>query len=208
MVKIIISYPSEINNELSLVNELLATDIDYFHIRKPDFDAIKLEEYINAINIEFRYKLILHSNYYLTLKYDLGGIHLNQKSLSALVLEEESDRCFIEPLMLRNSQIEINGQNVNSVSYSAHGFSEIESLQFNTDYIFLSPIFDSISKPNYFSNFKDKDQLKESILLSNKNIIALGGVENNKIDTVKEIGFYGYAILGSFWHSKIHELND
>ena len=73
---------------------------------------------------------------------------------------------------------------------------------------FLSPIFDSISKTGYKSAFTDSlnkfIQLKPQVITSvkNKNIIALGGVDENKIELVRKVGFSGAAVLGAIWNSK------
>lgn len=199
MKKIIISHPTEIEHEIAHVNTLLDSNVNYFHIRKPQFEVNEMTNYIQSIDTCFHYKLIIHSHYHLIQKFDLGGIHLNQKSLSELILAEESDKCFIEPMLLKNNQIEINRVLPESVSYSAHSIEEIKNLQFKTDYVFLSPIFNSISKPNYKSKFKDFELLKGQLNDLKTSVVALGGVTENKIDLLTEIGFKGYALLGSYW---------
>ena len=74
--------------------------------------------------------------------------------------------------------------------------------------IFLSPIFDSISKEGYKSNFSDRmhafTQLKPELMtaIKGKNVIALGGVDEDKIELVKKVGFAGAAMLGAIWNSK------
>ncbi len=67
------------------------------------------------------------------------------------------------------------------------------------EYAFLSPIFDSISKPGYKSNF-DLQEVKENV--KGKNIIALGGIDENKIELCSELGFAGVAVCGALWQSK------
>ena len=99
-------------------------------------------------------------------------------------------------------QIEINRQQPNIVTYSAHSISEVKDLVFDTDYVFLSPIFDSISKENYQSNF-DLIELKEDLKNVNDKIIALGGVTLSNVVDLKTAGFDGYAQLGDFWNNEI-----
>jgi thiamine monophosphate synthase len=38
--------------------------------------------------------------------------------------------------------------------------------------------------------------------VSGKNIIALGGIDEDKIALVRKIGFIGVAVLGAIWNSK------
>lgn len=200
MKQIIFSYPTPIKNELEKVNTLLMdNEIDFFHLRKPDFDRNDMKAYLNQIDERLHNKVILHSHYGLISKYDVAGINLNKKSLREMAIADEVDRCYIQPLVLNGNQIEINRIHPNMVTYSAHSFNEINSLPFDTDYVFLSPIYDSISKQGYESNFKEKDKLKQELNKTTKKVIALGGVTNDKINELKELGFYGYAQLGGFW---------
>ena len=80
-----------------------------------------------------------------------------------------------------------------------HSFKELEEHKEKYEYAFLSPIFDSISKVDYKSKF-DLKELKEKI--ANKNIIALGGIDEDKIKICSEMGFAGVAVLGAIWNSK------
>ncbi|MBI4929370.1 MAG: thiamine phosphate synthase [Bacteroidetes bacterium] len=77
------------------------------------------------------------------------------------------------------------------------------------DLFFLSPIFDSISKTGYKSKF-DLQEVK-SFLQKQKALpmgkglgwapIALGGIDEGKIETCRELGFAGVAVLGAIWNS-------
>jgi thiamine-phosphate pyrophosphorylase len=68
------------------------------------------------------------------------------------------------------------------------------------DYLFLSPIFDSISKQNYMSRFPESllYELKEKGVIHEK-VIALGGVNKENISKVEDYGFGGAAVLGGLW---------
>ena len=203
MKKIVVSYPIAFNRELELVNELLSGEVDFFHLRKPDFEETDMRLFLNQIDKVYRDKIILHSHYHLVNEFGLGGINLNKKALSQVCIESESNRCFIEPLLLKNGQIEVNRQSPEIVSYSAHSFEEIKHLDFKTDYVLLSPVYDSISKPGYESKFSDMEQLRSGLQNTGRNIVALGGVTHEKQDELKALGFFGYAILGDYWHKLI-----
>ena len=69
------------------------------------------------------------------------------------------------------------------------------------DYVFLSPIFDSISKEGYTSAFTSesiREAAEKGII--DKRVIALGGVDENNLLQVKDFGFGGAAILGGLWN--------
>ena len=69
------------------------------------------------------------------------------------------------------------------------------------DYVFLSPIFDSISKEGYASAFTSesiREAAEKGII--DKRVIALGGVDENNLLQVKDFGFGGAAILGGLWN--------
>jgi thiamine-phosphate pyrophosphorylase len=73
---------------------------------------------------------------------------------------------------------------------------------------FLSPVFDSISKQGYKSNFSDRlnkfIQFKPELMaaIKGKKIIALGGIDEDKIEMVRKVGFAGAAVLGAIWNNK------
>lgn len=198
MLKIILSYPEQIDNEVENLNqELLNTDIDFFYLNKPDFDYIQFKELIQLIDADLHYKIIIHSHYGLINEFDLAGINLDKKALSQLAYADEVDKCFIQPLVLNNKQIEVNRQQPNMVTYSAFSLSEITGLPFNVEYAFLSPIFDNESIKNSKPTIR-LSQLKESLKTVNTKVIALGGVTLEDEGQLKETGFSGMALFGAF----------
>ena len=83
---------------------------------------------------------------------------------------------------------------------SCHSLEEVDIKKDMADYVFLSPIFNSISKSGYNSAFS-KEELHNAMKqgkIDNK-VIALGGVSSANIDTVKDLGFGGAALLGDIW---------
>ena len=87
-----------------------------------------------------------------------------------------------------------------------HSLKELEECKEKYEYAFLSPIFDSISKVGYKSNF-DLQELKNSPLLTSRRgvggeVFALGGIDEHKIDICRQLGFAGVAVLGTIWNNK------
>jgi len=172
---------------------------DFLHVRKPDYSK---EEMINFLEMipAFHHKIVLHSHYELINEFEVAGINVNRKALGRLSYNDElTSACDIRELYVNEGQLVAYGTKPDLVSFSAHGYREIEDLPFKTDYIFLSPIFDSISKKGYQSSFNDPEILAAFLANSQKRIIALGGVNNDRIETCKSLGFDGYAMLGNIW---------
>jgi Thiamine monophosphate synthase len=162
-------------SEQERIIEFLANGIDFFHIRKPSLSVQELRDYLNVFPLEVRERLTLHANQSVALEMDLGGVHYNSKN-------PYPNSC---PTGLRKS-------------YSCHSLAEVENLRDTFDYVFLSPIYDSISKQGYKSHFSLED-LKTSKAINDK-VIALGGVSKDKFKELKDYGFGGAALLGALWH--------
>ena len=78
------------------------------------------------------------------------------------------------------------------------------------DYLFLSPIFASISKTDYPSHF-DLNELRElgRQKVIDRKVMALGGIDIDQIPQMRDCGFGGVVILGAFWqHFNLHETAD
>lgn len=182
---IVISSEVEVENEVQNVCQLFNCGLEYFHLRKYRRDEAEMGAFISSIPAEFHNRIITHSNYDITERFDLRGIHLNEENRSKL---KDFD----------NKKI---------VSTSFHSLEEIEENTHQYKYVFLSPVFDSISKPDYRSRFDLKSietrfQFWEVQKIKAPEVIALGGIDANNITAVKQAGFAGAAILGAIWNSK------
>jgi thiamine-phosphate pyrophosphorylase len=135
---------------------------------------------LKQIPTKFYPRIILHDAYDLRYKYAVGGLHFSTKK-RALATE-----------------ISIQG----TKSTSCHSIAELQNIDGQFDYAFLSPIFPSISKQGYEGNL---DMQAVQLYLQEQRTtkaIALGGIDNGKIAQIKEWGFDGYAKLGDVWKIK------
>jgi thiamine-phosphate pyrophosphorylase len=176
MKLIVISNPTNLNNEHEITCSLFDAGLKYFHLRKPDFSKNEMDNFLKQMPEKYFDRIVLHSHFELQEKYNLKGIHT-------------------KPHLQKTTLNEI------SISASFHSFKEIEECKEKYDYFFLSPIFNSISKENYKAAF-DRSELK-CFLDHNKerNIIALGGMDEHTIPDAIESGFNGVAVLGALWMS-------
>ena len=134
------------------------------NLRKPDFDYYQFKDFIQSIDEDLHYKVVIHSHYGLANKLNLAGICLNKKALSQIAYADEVDKCFIQPLVLKNRQIEINKCLPNMITYTGHSLSEIDELPFNIEYAFLSSDFENVPVGRIAS--------KEALRMANAKIIA------------------------------------
>lgn len=205
MIKILFTYPLKVANEAQRLEELMV-DYDYLHIRKPDYSQEKMEELLDALSPELLSRSVIHSHYYLVGRYELRGVNLNERVLPHVFDIHDTGSCEIQTLIRSGNQILINRQAVDAVTYSSHAVDEIQQLEIETDYVFLSPVFDSISKKGYSSQFKDVDGLKKALKTVKKKVIALGGIQGDlHQEMLEEYGFDGYAELGSVWKNELIE---
>lgn len=85
-------------------------------------------------------------------------------------------------------------------SRSCHSVAQLEEPS-EVVYSFLSPIFDSISKPGYMSRFSLEDPMLREVL-SRHNVMALGGVKPEYFEKLVAAKFAGAALLGYLWNPK------
>lgn len=174
---IAITTPNFIECEASVIPHLLQLGVDLVHIRKPSATSEQLALLLNSLPTWCYDQLVVHDCLELANKYNLKGVHLNR----------------------RNHTVPDNFKG--SVSMSCHSLEEVEIKKDMADYVFLSPIFNSISKNGYNSAF-NKEELHNAIKQGtiDKKVIALGGVSLANIETVKDLGFGGAALLGDIWY--------
>ena len=177
------------SSELAVLPQLFEAGLTVFHVRKPAWSRAELEAYLQAIPSRYYGRLVLHAYYELALHYPLKGIHLTAKARQDATLSQ----------LLR----QLPGR---SVSASFHSLEEVARHRRRYDYVFLSPIFDSLSKAGYRSGF---DLAEVAAFLQRlaarpayrPAVLALGGITAQNLGLVRPAGFAGAAVLGSIWQS-------
>lgn len=200
MKTIVISAQKTIEKETEIVTDLLKEGLTRFHLRKPHYSFKKMKDYLEKIPSEYHNKIIIHSNHKLALKYNLRGIHLTSKERGS------SFKTWFKIKSIKRKKRRL------TVSTSFNSISELEKYNDLFDYVFLSPIFDSISKKDYQSGFKEFS-LTSATQRSNYKVVALGGVDSHNIKNVHNMGFWGCGFLGTIWTSdspidKFKEIRD
>lgn len=176
MKKIAITLPSFVSAESDAIVKALVSGYDRVHIRKPGASVEAVEDLLRAIPAAYYPRLSIHDHLELAKTYGLGGVHLNS-------------RCSVIP----------SGFN-GLVSRSCHSLDEVRQYKNEVDYLFLSPIYDSISKEGYRSNFSlDQLRMAKDDGYIDEKVYALGGVTVDRFEELQSLGFGGAAMLGSVW---------
>lgn len=181
---IILSNPTTITNEIEIIHSLFEEGMELFHVRKPNSSEIEMAQFLHQIKMEFRKKIVLHNHHQIAEDFGINRIHLTEKSRKEIIksqLEEYKNTGFL-------------------FSTTTHSIEEFNALDNDFHYAFLSPVFPSISKENYYSKV---DLFSEIRKRTNFNIqlVALGGIEFGNIKKTIELGFDQVALLGTIWNS-------
>lgn len=171
--KIAFTTPEITGCEPQMIAAVLDAGWDMVHIRHPEASLTEIKSIIEALPQKYHSRLRLHGHFVLAAEFNLGGLHLNS-------------RCPQPPAFY-------NGP----LSRSCHTVAEVlDSKGF--DYVTLSPVFPSVSKPGYGStpvfttqDFSQIDKLAPTV------VIALGGVTPATLPLLADLPFGGFAVLGS-----------
>ena len=176
---VVISPPVNLRDERQRVKQLMEAGLEFFHVRKPEFNRRDTEQYLREYPWDMRKKMILHHDYDLVEPYDLRGIHITG----------------------RNKELGYEAAGLNKhISISCHHTAELANLGRNYTYAFLSPVLNSLSKQEYPSAFEFSGLKK--FFRENKKlppVIALGGIHPSCLGQIQGIGFSGVALLGAIW---------
>lgn len=176
MKLIVITSPLFLPDEAAHINALFEAGLEILHLRKPHSSADEVESLVQSVSEPFRNRIVLHEHFELVEQYGLKGIHLNARN----------------PMPPKGYH--------GHISRSCHSLQEVEEWKNVCDYVFLSPIYDSISKEGYGAHFTT-EQLQDARLrgLIDEKVVALGGICADNIPEVKSFGFGGVALLGDIW---------
>ena len=185
---IAITTPKVDDMDALLIKSLLEGGIDMVHLRKPESDIHECRQLLNVLTKEERGKIIIHDFPELYDEFSLKGIHIN-RNVSRL-------------------PDNYNGYKTRS----CHSLEEVKRYKDEYDYLFLNPIFDSISKIGYRAGFH-KEELQEASKkgIIDERVVALGGVTLESIAYLKGLKFGGVAMIGGIYNidglNRLKDLN-
>lgn len=183
MELVVISSPTLVPNEASTINALLDEGLSVFHLRKPEWSVSQMDSIVGKIKPEFRSRITVHSHHVKAEDWGLTRLHF--------------------PVALRSTireDVFVDIAQHKTISTSTHSISEFMELPKGFHYSFCGPVYRSISKPGYESDFLFNQDLIRSGQSATK-MFALGGIDESNIPHAVALGFQGIALLGAIWNS-------
>lgn len=180
MKTIVITPPHFIAEEINRLYEVSQLGVEAIHVRKP-----------NASEAEFE----------LFLEYLLKAVPASRVAVHAITPLCTRRRAITLhlPAAMRNFRNRPRSYG-RPFSTSAHTLEELKQLGGRYTYMFLSPIFPSISKPGYAREW-NRNALQQAVTGCACPVYALGGISPQRLPEVKRIGFAGVALMGAVWQS-------
>ncbi|MBV7528577.1 thiamine phosphate synthase [Chitinophaga sp. sic0106] len=173
----VITAPEAVPGEALLIQELAAAGASRILLRKPNWDATQYCQLLDKIDPKIYPQLLVRDNCWIYNTYQLAGVHWSGNARAAL-----------SPQQLHNWV-----RNHPASSTGVHSQSELEEAGILFDYLLLSPVYNSISKPDYQATFTGPAPE------SGAPILALGGIDVHNIGELPARNFSGAAVLGSIW---------
>ena len=177
---IVISAPEHVADEAQVINHLFEAGLTRLHLRKPGWDSEQLTQLLMQIDATHYPAISLHQHHELAGLFSIKRLHYTEQHRAATSAE-----------MLKAQLLE--GY---VLSTSVHSLNHIDTMA-SFSYVFFGPVFNSISKPGYNSTLPPGFSISKS--KPAPGIIALGGVHEHNLNTVKQMNFDGAAVLGTIW---------
>ena len=177
MKLIVVTAPTFFVEEDKIITALFEEGLDILHLRKPETPAMYSERLLTLIPQKYHKRIITHEHFYLQEEFSLMGIHLNTRNP-----KEPHD---------------YSGH----ISCTCHSLDEVRNKKHFYDYLFLSPIYNCITKTGVTSGFTAEElrQAEKSKIINSK-VMALGDITSDNILEIKDYGFGGAVIMGDLWN--------
>ncbi|MDR1667922.1 MAG: thiamine phosphate synthase [Bacteroidales bacterium] len=179
MQLVIITHDTLFAGEADILNRLFDAGMECLHLRKPAFPASVSRQLLQQIDKAYHSRVVLHDHFELLREFPVRGVHLNSRN-------------------------PVCPPDVEAVSRSCHSIACLRTQQrISGMTLFLSPIFDSISKKGYTATFTHEELLLAGQNgLINRKVMALGGISEATIPRIAAYGFGGVAVLGALWNDR------
>lgn len=167
---IAVTTPGPLPGEAALIRRMLYGGIHRVHVRKPEATEQYVRALLDEIPAQLHSRISLHDYHCLINAFPGVHVHLNARNPHPPACGPWSRSC--------HAEVEL------------HLYSQAQ-------YLFLSPVFDSISKPGYTAGFGAMH------ISANVPVVALGGVTPQRFEELRLRGFAGAAMLGWLWEGDL-----
>lgn len=177
MKLIAMTTPTFFVEEDQIITALFEEGLDILHLRKPETPPMYSERLLTLIPQKYHKRIVVHDHFYLQEEFGLMGIHLNERN--------------------PNEPHDYSGH----LTSSCQTLEEVKVKKRFYDYVLLYHVFDGISPSAMPAGFT-LDELKVAAKshLIDSHVMALGGVCEKNIRTIKKLGFGGAVLLGDLWN--------
>lgn len=179
--------------EHAVLAEFFTAGLERYHIRKPEWPAQVLQNFIRVVPEQWRSRLVLHQHHELAVELGCGGVHW--KDSEGRARPPGAPRFLGGPAGLAGL----------FASRSCHTLSSLSAALGRFDSVFFSPVFPSISKPGYgpAATMNEVAELlaRRTEAQRQTAVVALGGIAPDKVSQCAESGFDGVAVLGALWQA-------
>ncbi|MBT3301841.1 MAG: thiamine phosphate synthase [Bacteroidetes bacterium] len=182
---IVLSSGHRVKDEAKILTAMFEEGMTHLHLRKHGYPRHKIEELLNSIPEKYHQQIILHSHLEFANKFNIGGIHITRKKRKNWLF-----------LFFTVSKFKKKPGFILTTSY--HSTRKIENAPKYYSYFLLNSLFGSIHKGGRHA-YKEPDKLKEFLRATNRDIVALGGIDLINIKSVTEIGFRAVGLHGGIW---------
>ena len=176
MKLIVVTAPTFFVEEDKIITALFEEGLDILHLRKPETPAMYSERLLTLIPEKYHKRIITHEHFYLQEEFSLMGIHLTPAIPKS-------------PTTIRPHQLHLPFTGRSAEQEAFH------------DYLFLSPIYNCITKSGVTSGFTAEElrQAGKSKVIDSR-VMALGGITPDNILEIKDYGFGGAVVMGDLWN--------
>jgi thiamine-phosphate pyrophosphorylase len=177
---------NDLPDQHKMLEILLFSGNETLHLRPGTMDRAAFRQFLLLLPVRALSRIVIHGYYGLAAELNLKGIHLTEKARTE-----------------GNWKTQAGPEFKGSVSASLHQLTDISLLGLQTNYVFLSPVFPSISKSGYIPQLKTEEIT--SFLIQQRSpvpVMALGGIDEQRILTAKAMGFQGAVLHGVLLQSE------
>jgi thiamine-phosphate pyrophosphorylase len=169
-----------------IISQAIDGGVETVQLREKGLSTVELYNLATDIREITRDKganLIINDRVDIALAVDADGVHLGWQSLGIVIVRK----------MIGQDKL---------IGFSAHNLQEAEKAENSgADYVTISPIFDTAYKDYFIEPLGTEkiEKIKEEIDIP---VIALGGINENNVNSVLENGADGIAVISAILQSK------
>lgn len=182
---VVLSPPESAPQEIEVLEALLSAGLERYHVRKPGWSRDQTDAWLAELPNAWRPRIVLHRPGDLVQRHGLGGGHWSDDAATP------SQAPASHPWASR----------------SCHDRAGLEQALGRWNAVLLSPIFPSISKPDWGPVSEEEveaigERLRRRTAEERRTeVLALGGITAARLARVRDLGFDGVAVLGGIWRA-------